>query len=100
MITSVLVLSADLPRNFTLGQNYPNPFNPATTILFGLPSKSFVLLKVFDGLGREVATLVSEELSAGSYARQWNADGLASGVYFYRLQAGSFIETKKLILLR
>jgi hypothetical protein len=88
------------PREFALCQNYPNPFNPATTISFSLPRKSFVSLKVFDALGREVAILLADELPAGTYARQWNAAGLASGVYFYRLQAGLFSETRKLILLR
>ena len=85
---------------YLLGQNYPNPFNPATTISFSVPTQSFVSLKVFDALGREVSILLSEQLSAGTYSRQWDAAGLASGVYFYRLQAGSFSETKKLILLR
>ena len=100
MITSVKTASMNLPKHLTLGQNYPNPFNPATTITFGLPSKSFVSLKVFDVLGREVSVLLSEELSAGTYSRRWNARGLASGVYFYRLQAGDYVETKKLMLLR
>ncbi|MEW6655066.1 MAG: T9SS type A sorting domain-containing protein, partial [Bacteroidota bacterium] len=88
------------PTHFNLEQNYPNPFNPATTISFSLPSKTFVSLKVFDALGREVSILVSEELPAGTYSSQWNASGLPSGVYFYRLQAGSFVDTKKLILLK
>ncbi|MBU1299414.1 MAG: T9SS type A sorting domain-containing protein, partial [Bacteroidetes bacterium] len=100
MVTSVQRLSTNLPTHFSLEQNYPNPFNPATTISFSLPSKSFVSLKVFDALGREVATLLSEELPAGTYSQQWNAASLPSGVYFYRLQSGSFIETKKLVLLR
>ncbi len=85
---------------FALGSNFPNPFNPATTFSFSLPSTSFVSLKVFDALGREVSVVVSEELSAGAHARQWDAAGLPSGMYFYRLQAGSFTETKKLLLLR
>ncbi len=88
------------PTNFMLEQNYPNPFNPSTNISFNLPSRSFVSLKVFDVLGKEVASIVSEILSAGNYSRQWNAAGMPSGVYFYRLQAGSYIETKKLVLLR
>jgi hypothetical protein len=100
MITSVERLSTDLPTHFSLEQNYPNPFNPATTITFALPVKSFVSLKLFDALGREVETLLEEELSAGTYSKQWDASGSPSGVYFYRLQAGSFVETKKLILLR
>jgi len=88
------------PTKFVLEQNYPNPFNPATTISFTLSSKSFVSLKLFDALGREVSVLVSEELPAGSYSRQWNSAGLASGVYFYRFQAGGFLATKKLLLLK
>ena len=93
-------LSTDLPTHFSLDQNYPNPFNPATSISFSLPSKSFVSLKVFDALGREVSILLADELPAGTYERQWNAAALPSGVYFYRLQAGSFTETKKLLFLR
>ena len=88
------------PGTPVLKQNYPNPFNPTTIISFSLPSKSFVSLRVFDTLGREVSILVSEKLPAGTYARRWNAAGLASGEYFYRLQVGSFTETKKLVLLR
>ena len=99
-ITSVERLPTNLPTHFSLDQNYPNPFNPATTISFSLPSKSFVSLKVFDVLGREVSTLVSEELSVGTYSWSWNAEGLASGIYFYRLQAGTFSETKKLVLIK
>lgn len=85
---------------FTLHQNYPNPFNPSTTISFTLPSRSFVSVKIFDLLGREVATVLSEQLSAGVYSRQWDASGMPSGVYFCRLEAGAFNQTKKLILLR
>ncbi len=100
MITSVERASADLPTHFSLEQNYPNPFNPTTTIAFSLPVTAFVSLKVFDALGREQAVLVAEELAPGMYAHQLDATGLASGVYFYRLQAGAFVETKKLVLLR
>jgi hypothetical protein len=96
------------PAKFVLDQNYPNPFNPSTIISFTLRTKSFVYLKVFDLIGREVAILFSEELSAGNHSQQWNAAGLPSGVYFYRLQAhqtsggqaGTFTETKKLVLLK
>jgi photosystem II stability/assembly factor-like uncharacterized protein len=87
-------------RTFMLFQNYPNPFNPTTTISFTVPSPSHVTLKIFNALGQDVATIVSEELAAGSYQRQWQASGRPSGVYFYRLQAGSFTETKRLLLLR
>ena len=89
-----------LPAAFSLLQNYPNPFNPSTTIAFTPPSAAFVTLKVFDLIGREIATLVSEELSAGAYARQWNAVNLSGGMYIYQLHAGTYTETKKLILLR
>jgi hypothetical protein len=89
-----------IPTRFALEQNYPNPFNPSTTISFDLPKQSFVSLKVFDLIGREVATVVCEELQGGNYTRQWNAANVSSGVYFYRLQAGTFTETKKLILLK
>ena len=81
-------------------QNYPNPFNPSTTISLSLPSTSFVTVKVFDVMGREVATIVDEELPAGNHSKQWVAEGLSSGVYFYRLQAGKYCETKKLTLLK
>jgi len=100
MITTVERSSTDLPTLFSLDQNYPNPFNSSTTIRFSLPSTSFVSLKVFDALGREVSNLVSEELSAETYSRQWTGADLPSGAYFYRLQASSFIETKKLILIK
>ena len=91
---------SDLPESLQLFQNYPNPFNPSTTISFCLPARSMVSLRVFDALGREVATLTAGELVPGIYTRQWNAGALPSGVYFYRLQAGSFLDTKKLMLLR
>ena len=99
--TDLSELSQNLiPKEYGLSQNYPNPFNPSTNISFSLPSRSFVLLKVFDVLGREITTIVSEELSAGNYSRQWNASNLPSGVYFYRLQAGEFVQTKKLMILK
>jgi hypothetical protein len=88
------------PAEYALEQNFPNPFNPATTFSFSLPSASFVILKIFDVRGREVSVVLSEELSAGKYSRQWNTLDLPSGDYFYRLQAGSFTETKKLLLLK
>ena len=100
MITGIKKEQNGLPKNFALAQNYPNPFNPSTTISFDLPSKSFVSLKVFDLIGRVVATIVSEELSAGTYSWQWNASTLSSGIYLYRLEAGSFTQTKKLVLIK
>ena len=88
------------PTSFALYQNYPNPFNPVTTIQFSLPHSSFVILKIFNLLGEEVGTLVSEELNAGTYKRDWNAERLASGVYYYRIQTKEYTETKKLLLLK
>ncbi len=100
MPTSVEGVAIVTPETFSLLQNYPNPFNPSTNISFSIPTKSFVSLRVFDLIGREVATIVSEEMSAGSYTKQWIAANMSSGIYFYRLQAGSYSETKKLILLK
>jgi hypothetical protein len=89
-----------LPDNFTLSQNYPNPFNPSTTISFSLPRRESVTLKVYDLLGREVATLVDGREEAGEHTVKWNADGFTSGVYFYRLSAGGGVQTRKLVLVR
>jgi hypothetical protein len=107
-ITSVADRGDVLPQQFTLFQNYPNPFNPSTTIRFAIPQRSHVTLKVFDILGREVTTLVDEWKEAGTHNLTFDsASGiispfgiLSSGVYFYRLQAGGFIETKKLLVLK
>ena len=96
----VIEVEAGLPRTFELGQNYPNPFNPSTVISYQLPVASEVSLKVYDMLGREVATLVSGRQEAGRYSVSFNAASLSSGVYFYRLQAGAFVETKKMMLVK
>jgi hypothetical protein len=88
------------PENFYLAQNYPNPFNPATHFGFRIANFGLVTLKVFDVLGNEVSTLVNEEKPAGEYEVEFNARNLSSGVYFYQLKAGSFVQTKKMILLR
>jgi len=93
-------LSSLVPDAYSLSQNYPNPFNPSTTIEFALPTPGFVTLSIFNILGENVATLVSEDLTAGSYKYEWDATELTSGIYFYRLQAGDFIQTKKMVLLR
>jgi hypothetical protein len=100
ILTDVEEFHASLPEGYSLEQNYPNPFNPVTTMSFCLPSQAFVSLKVFDTLGREVSILLEEELPAGTYVQRWDAEALTSGVYFCRLQAGSFTETRKLILQR
>lgn len=89
-----------VPAAFALLQNYPNPFNPSTMISFRLAKGSFVSLKVYDVLGREVAVLAEQYLPAGEYARRWEPGGLSGGFYFYRLSAGEFSETKKLVFLK
>jgi len=89
-----------IPENVWLGQNYPNPFNPSTTIKFNLSKSSDLVLKVFNLLGQEVATLVSGQLVAGSYQYKWGASGMASGVYVYRLETDGFVQTRKMILMR
>ena len=88
------------PDEFQLYQNYPNPFNPSTTIKYQIQDISFVTLKVYDVLGNEVAILINEEKLAGSYEVSFSATNLSSGIYFYKLQAGSFVETKKMILMK
>ncbi|MCH7827919.1 MAG: T9SS type A sorting domain-containing protein, partial [Bacteroidetes bacterium] len=88
------------PNSFILMQNYPNPFNPSTTIQYVIISRQFVSLKVYDILGREVATLVNEEKPIGSYRINFDGSKLTSGVYFYRLRAGSFTQTKKFVLMK
>lgn len=85
---------------FVLDQNYPNPFNPSTTISYSLPTTDMVQLKIFNILGQEVTTLVNEEKPSGSYELNWDAVNLPSGVYIYRLQAGSFVQTRKMILMK
>jgi hypothetical protein len=89
-----------LPTEYALEQNYPNPFNPTTTFRYSIPTQSKVVIKVYDILGNEVATLMDEEKSVGTYELTWNAENLPSGIYFYQLNAGSFIETKKMLLLK
>ena len=88
------------PSKFALHQNYPNPFNPTTKLSFVIGHSSLVSLKVFDVLGREVATLVNGELEAGAYALNFDAKNLASGTYFYKLQAGNNVAVKKLLLIK
>lgn len=95
-----VVTSNPLLRSFTLAQNYPNPFNPSTTICYGLPHKTTVQLSVFNTLGQQVATLVQGEQEAGYHEVKFDGSKLASGVYLYRLQAGSYLETKKLLVCR
>jgi hypothetical protein len=88
------------PSGFYLEQNYANPFNPSTIISFRIAETGFTSLKVYDVLGNEIVTLANEEKPAGEYEVEFNANRLTSGIYFYQLKAGSFIETKKMVLLR
>ncbi|MCE1164132.1 MAG: T9SS type A sorting domain-containing protein [Bacteroidetes bacterium] len=88
------------PVTFKLGQNYPNPFNPVTKISYALPKQGFVTLKIYDVLGKEVATLVNESKNAGEYTVDFNASSLSSGVYFYKLESGSFSDIKKMTLIK
>jgi hypothetical protein len=89
-----------VPTGIRLDQNYPNPFNPSTTITFSLPRLGAVSLRIFNLLGEEVTTLVTGNRDAGTHTVQWDASGQPSGVYFYRLEAGEFVETRKLVLVR
>jgi photosystem II stability/assembly factor-like uncharacterized protein len=100
MITSVEQISDLRPTQYSLDQNYPNPFNPATTFRFSIPKEEYVSLKIFDAFGQEVTALISEKLQTGQYEKEWNANKVASGVYYYSLQSGNFNQTKKLILLK
>ena len=99
-VTDVNHSQVEQPDFFFLTQNYPNPFNPTTTISFSIGHSSFVTLKVFDVLGREVSSIVSEELKPGSYKRMFRGSGLPSGVYLYQLQSNNISQTKKLLLLK
>lgn len=100
LITNIDENSTAVPSAYELKQNYPNPFNPSTKIKFALPQAEFVSVKVYDVLGNEVATLVNQELSSGSYEIQFNANSLSSGVYFYKLITSNYTETKKMNLIK
>jgi hypothetical protein len=95
-----VLVNNSAPVDYTLQQNYPNPFNPVTTISYSLPVKSEVELIIFNALGEGVMQLTNEEKEAGRYSVKFNATELTSGIYFYRIQAGSFVQTKKMVLLR
>ena len=90
----------DFPSKFLLYQNFPNPFNPTTKINYSIPRRNNVVIKVYDLLGKELTTLVNEEKTPGDYEVTWSASNLPNGVYFYRMQAGSFVETKKMFLVK
>jgi len=93
-------ISEFIPTGYELFQNYPNPFNPQTTISYSIPKSSKVILKIYDILGKEMVQLVNEIKHAGNHSVDFDASTLSSGIYFYRLQAGDFIDTKKFLLLK
>jgi hypothetical protein len=98
--TGINSQSGEVPEKYSLSQNYPNPFNPTTNIKFALPKSGFTSLKVYDAMGREVASLMNSKLEAGVYTADFNASNLSSGVYFYKLISGEFSEVKKLTLIK
>jgi photosystem II stability/assembly factor-like uncharacterized protein len=100
IVTGVINYSNAAPKEHRLFQNYPNPFNPTTNIRYAVPDRNHVSLVVYDALGREVSRLVDESQAPGTYTATWDARNMASGVYYYRLTAGGFAETKKLLLVR
>jgi hypothetical protein len=103
-VVGVNIISTEVPESFSLYQNYPNPFNPSTKIKFDIPVGNgrdrSVMLKIYDALGREIAVLVNEQLRSGTYEAEWNASDYASGIYYYKLTAGEFSETKKMVLIK
>jgi uncharacterized lipoprotein YddW (UPF0748 family) len=100
MMVSLIEEEGSLPTEYTLAQNYPNPFNPSTRIKFSVPNNVYATLKVYDLLGNEIASLVDRELSAGNYSVEFDASYLASGTYIYRISAGEFIQSRKMILVK
>lgn len=100
ILLDINLISNEIPSGFKLEQNFPNPFNPSTIIKFSVPKSSFVSLKIFDQLGKEISVLVNEKKSAGSYQYVFNANGISSGIYFYTLQTDDFTESKRMVLLK
>ena len=100
VVTAVVSAPALQPTQFSLGQNYPNPFNPSTTIRYTLPVSGRVAMRVYNILGQAVATLVDGTQNAGTYEVSFNASALSSGVYFYRIESGSFAAVRKMMLLK
>jgi hypothetical protein len=98
--SEIVEVITKFPEDFVLEQNYPNPFNPNTSIKWLMPETQFVTLMIYDALGKEVTTLVNEELNSGEHKIVFNASSLSSGIYFYQLKAGDFIQTKKIILMK
>jgi hypothetical protein len=100
LVTGISNNPATVLAGYSLLQNYPNPFNPSTTIKFSLSKTMHVTLSIYNSMGQEVSKLISKDMNSGVYTTEWNASGFASGIYFYRIQTGSFVETKKMILLK
>ncbi len=100
MVTGINQTGTEIPDKFSLSQNYPNPFNPSTNIKFQIPKSGFVKLIIFDVLGKEVQIIVNQQLSPGSYEADFDGRSLPSGVYYYKLEAGDFTETKKMVLIK
>jgi hypothetical protein len=99
-VTGITGNENGIPKAFDLKQNYPNPFNPVTKISFAIPKQSMTTLKIFDVLGREVSTLVNGNVEAGYYVYDFDASSLSSGVYFYKMTAGNFEKTMKMIVMK
>jgi hypothetical protein len=99
-VTGIAGQTENVPAEFRLSQNYPNPFNPTTTINYFIAKESFVQLKIYDILGREIKTLVNEQMPAGKHSVRFDATDLSSGIYFYQIKAGDFSQSKKMILIR
>jgi hypothetical protein len=99
-LVSLNPISSEIPKTFELFQNYPNPFNPITQIKFDVPKSSFINLTIYDAVGKEIGVLVNENLQAGSYSVDWDASTYPSGVYFYRITAGDYVQTKKMVLVK
>ena len=99
-IVGIKNITLGTPTGFILNQNYPNPFNPSTKISFDIPKPAFVKLTVFDILGKEISVLINDELNAGVYNYDWSGINLPTGIYFYKMVSGDFVETKKMILVK
>lgn len=100
LLTNVIQTNITIPDKFSLAQNYPNPFNPETVISFAIPKTSFVSLKIYNTVGVEMVTLINEEIVSGYYNYKWNAQKFPSGIYYYKIEAGEFNETRKMILVK
>jgi hypothetical protein len=99
-LSGIEINSSSAPRNYELHQNYPNPFNPSTNIKFDILMSGNIKITVYDIAGKQVAVLLNKHLSPGTYETNWNADGFASGLYFYSLEAEGFKETRKMLLIK